>query len=65
VWDSQEVSEMDARSHVVAMTPQAWERIQHVMQARLEASRKKERILDERIALLHEIEDWLRKLLGP
>jgi hypothetical protein len=65
VWGLQDVSEMDARAHVVAMTPQSWERIQPVMQARLEASRKRERIFDERIALLHEIENWLRRLLGP
>jgi hypothetical protein len=38
---------MDAPSHVVAMTPQAWERIQPVMQARLEASRERQRDLAE------------------
>jgi hypothetical protein len=61
----QDVSEMDARSHVAAMMLQAWERIQPVMQARLVTSREKQHASQEHIALLHEIENWLRRLLGP
>jgi hypothetical protein len=67
-WGSQDVSEEDLRSHQETMTPQAWARIQPVMQVRLEASRERQRAAQERIALLDKIEDWLRelrKLLEP
>jgi hypothetical protein len=39
-WGSHDVSEEDVESHMRAMTPQAWERIQPVMLARVEASRE-------------------------
>jgi hypothetical protein len=65
-WGSQDVSEEDVRSHMEAMTPQAWERIQPVMQARVEASRERQGIAEERqriaeecIAILRGFQDEL------
>ena len=68
-WGSQDVSYEDVRSHQEAMTPQAWERIQPVMQARVEASQRiveasqeRQRVLHERMELLRRLEDVLLDL---
>jgi hypothetical protein len=58
-WGSHDVSEEDVRSRIEAMTPQAWERIRSVMQARVEASRERQRIAEECIAILGELRDDL------
>jgi hypothetical protein len=60
-WGSHDVSEEDVRSHIRAMTPQAWERILPVMQARVEASRERQRALEERQRVLKECIAILRK----
>jgi hypothetical protein len=61
-WGSQDVSEEDVRSYQEAMPPHAWERIQPVMQARLEASRERQRDLAERRAILRDLLDALSEL---
>jgi hypothetical protein len=61
-WSSQDVSEEEVRSHQEAMTSEAWERIQPVMQARVEASRERQRVLAERTAILRKLEDVLLDL---
>jgi hypothetical protein len=61
-WGSHDVSEEDVHSHIRAMTPQAWARIQPVMQARVEASRERQRIAEECIAILRKLRDDLLDL---
>jgi hypothetical protein len=61
-WGSHDVSEEDVRSHIEAMTPQAWERIQPVMQARVEASRERQRVAEERQRVAEECIAILRRL---
>ena len=74
-WGSHDVTEEDVRAHTEAMTPEAWERIQPVMQARLEASQRRveasqerRRVLREHMEVLRRLEDVLldlRNLLEP
>ena len=61
-WGSHDVSEEDVESHMRAMTPQTWERIQPVMLARVEASRGRLRAIEERRRVLEECIAILRKL---
>jgi hypothetical protein len=63
-WGSHDVSEKDVQSHIRAMTPQAWERIQPVMWARVEASRERQRLYEECAAILEKLRDELDELLG-
>lgn len=60
-WGSHDVSEEDVRSRIQAMTPQAWERILPVMLARVEASRERQHVLEERERVLGECIEVLRK----
>jgi len=59
---SHDVSEEDVQHHIRAMTPQAWERIQPVMVARVEASRERQRVYEACAAIVEKLRD---ELLDP